>query len=103
MIEIPEPPDIRACASCMSALLWLWSPRKGEWVSFATEPTDTHVLRVHRCRDRDARLPSWRDRPPFGAPPEPDVAERVHRHAAMAGEVLRQVRERSADNVEGAA
>lgn len=103
MIEIPEPPDIRACASCMSALLWLWSPRTAKWQSFATEPTDTHLLRVHRCRERDARLPSWKDRPPYGAPAPPDVADRVHRGAARAGEALRQVRERSADNAEGAA
>ena len=72
MIEIPEPPDTAACASCASPLRWLWSARTGAWVSFATEATDNRLLRVHECPPRGAdRLPTWRN-PTTGPRAAPD-------------------------------
>lgn len=61
MIEIEEPPDIRACTDSMTPLVWLYSARTSHWVPFCTEPLDTAVLRLHRCRRHGDPPPTWRE------------------------------------------
>lgn len=60
MIEIEEPPNIRACARCHRPLIWLWSGRTRVWVAFATVPGDNEQLRVHGCPLYGEPVPSWR-------------------------------------------
>lgn len=62
-MSIEYPPDTKACARCNKPLAWLYSARTGKWVSFATEPTDIHLLRVHDCPQYpdDRPPPAWRD------------------------------------------
>jgi hypothetical protein len=87
VIEIPEPPDIQACASCMCPLSWLFSARRSEWVAFVPNTADNRTLHLHGCRDRHAP-PSWRDYPSPWESADPGAAERVHRGAAMVRAVL---------------
>lgn len=61
MIEIPDPPDMRACASCGHPVTWLWSPRRRDWVAFVPAGAD-HAIRPHPCR-QPGRSPTWRDTP----------------------------------------
>lgn len=60
MIQIEEPPDIRACARTQDPLLWLWSSRTGRWCAFSTIPGDPDLIRVHRCESHGDPAPSWR-------------------------------------------
>lgn len=58
MITIDDPPIVRACSACMSALSWLYSPRNHAW--FAVVRVDGDTMRVHRCTTTGTP-PSWRD------------------------------------------
>lgn len=71
MIEIDEPPDIAACASC-GGLVWLWSPRRLAWVAFVLQP-ERDLLRIHGCRHAQD-LATWREIP-HGDPPNDDYRE----------------------------
>lgn len=85
MPEIPDPPNTRACASCMSPILWLYSARTQMWVSFVTDAGSTRTLHVHGCTPHGAgRALSWRDNAPVFVAPDPAVAERVHRGRQLA-------------------
>lgn len=65
MIEIAEAPDIHACTSCMSPLVWLYSYRTGRTFSVvATSPTG---FEIHGCKHAQD-LPTWRQLP-HGEPP----------------------------------
>lgn len=57
MIEIPEPPPPRDCASCSSRLSWLWSPKVRGWICVV--PIDDVSFRLHECKH--AQQPAtWR-------------------------------------------
>lgn len=60
MIEIEEPPDIRACAHHAVPLVWLWSARSRSWKSYAPVDGDTDTIRRHRCMAHGDPEPSWR-------------------------------------------
>lgn len=92
MIEIPDAPTIQACTTCWRAVVWLWSPRTKTWVKFATEPTDTRLLRVDECRTDD-HLPSWREWPV--PTPDPDAAARSARGRALFEEAMNARRKSS--------
>jgi hypothetical protein len=51
VIEISEPPDTKACASCMSALDWVYHHRLGRWYAITKhlEDPDPMVVRIHDC------------------------------------------------------
>lgn len=61
-MTIPDPPPAAACATCARPLVHLWSPRTNRWQTFATEPADPDLLRVHRCHERHDPW-DWRTRP----------------------------------------
>lgn len=87
MIEIEEPPDIRACAAFQVPLVWLWSPTARKWKSY--EPVDPadDVIRRHRCEHHSQPDPSWRQLE-FNEEPDPVAAERAHAGAARVREQL---------------
>jgi hypothetical protein len=89
MIEIEDPPDVRACMSCMRPIVWLWSPRTKTWVKFAAEPADNRLLRVDECRTGD-HLPSWRQWPVPAV--DEDAPERARRGRALVEQALADVR-----------
>ena len=70
MIEIPEPPDIAACATCMHPLVWMWTARRTAWVAFVS--VDRLTLRFHECRPLQEPA-TWRA---LSAVPDPHQAER---------------------------
>jgi hypothetical protein len=61
VIEIEEPPDIRACAGCARPLVWLYSYRLGVPVAFVPDPGNVRRLDVHECERWGLPPPSWRD------------------------------------------
>lgn len=80
MIEIEDKPDRPVC-STHGPLRWGYftDTRQGaRWVSFTFEPGG--LLVPHLCDNRDVPA-SWR--------PDPAVAERTHRGAALASAVLK--------------
>lgn len=60
MIEIEEPPDIRACAHHAVPLVWLYSARAMKWKSFEPVDEDLDLMRRHRCERHGDPQPSWR-------------------------------------------
>jgi len=60
VIEIEEPPNIRACATCSRALTWLWSYRLEKPVAFVADPASTRTLHVHECEHNGLPPPNWR-------------------------------------------
>lgn len=60
MIEIEEPPDIRACATCSRPLVWMWSYRLQKPVAFVSDRASTRTLHVHECDRHGLPEPSWR-------------------------------------------
>lgn len=84
MIEIPDPPTQRVCASCSSPLSWLWSPRSRSWI--AVVRVDAETVRLHGCRTAGAPL-SWRDVPRRSEPtPEYLAAKAALTGAAKSNE-----------------
>ena len=80
MIEIEEPPEIRACAGCVHPLLWMWSPRRRAWVSFVPG-SDPLSLRVHQCSPAQD-IPTWR----VVREPDPPTPEYLAAKAALTGQ-----------------
>lgn len=80
MIEIDEPPTIRACAGCVNPLHWLWSPRRRAWVSFVPG-SDPLSLRVHQCLPAQD-IPTWK----AVREPEPPSPEYLAARKALAGQ-----------------
>lgn len=60
MIEIEEPPDIRACARHQVPVVWLYSARASKWKAFEPVDGDTDTVRRHRCDFHGDPNPSWR-------------------------------------------
>ena len=83
MIEIPDPPTQRVCASCSSPLSWLWSPRSRAWISVVR--VDDTTVRLHRCRTTGGPV-TWRHVPPRSEPTPEYLAAKAalrtaeHRH-----------------------
>lgn len=67
MIEIPDPPTTRVCASCSSPVTWLYSPRRSAWVGFVPAGPG-HAIRPHPC-PAPGTPRSWRDVTRRGDPP----------------------------------
>lgn len=78
MIEIHEPPDIRACAACQRPISWLYSARTRTWVAFAHDRDDRLALRVHTCKllGQPDRTP-WR----YLEPVQPEIRQAGVRRA----------------------
>lgn len=73
MIEIDEPPDIAACASCAKPLRWFWGPawsEKPEWAAFVPDADRLPVL--HMCR-RLQGPHTWRQLSLVPAPDQADI------------------------------
>ena len=68
MIEIPEPPEPRACASCNLPIAWLWPARTQRWVAFVAAEGPKYTITPHLCGPplQDRQL--WRALP-HGDPP----------------------------------
>lgn len=81
-MQIPDPPTIAACATCMRPLTWLYSPRKTVWVAFVR---NGDTITVHRCRDEPSRTPSWREQ--HRRSPEAVRAGAAKARAILAGEL----------------
>lgn len=67
MIQIEEPPDVRACAGCQRPLVWLYSFRTGR--TFSVVATSTSSFEVHQCRtgqDPVTWRHAYRGEPPSG-------------------------------------
>lgn len=95
MIEIEEPPDIRACTAGMVPLVWLWSLRSRAWKSYEPVDGDTDTIRRHRCeRHGDPRQP-W-EQLELRTEPDPAIAARSHAGA----ERVRRELERAASKEE---
>jgi hypothetical protein len=60
VIEIEEPPDIKACARHQIPIGWLWSYRSGKWQAWEPVDGDTDLIRRHRCDFHGDPAPSWR-------------------------------------------
>lgn len=82
MIEIAEPPDVKACASCASVLSWLWSPIREGWICVV--PLDARTFQLHGCRHAQ----------------EPATWRQLHRGDPPSGE-YRIVREQLRTGIEG--
>jgi hypothetical protein len=86
VIEIEEPPDIRACATCSRPLVWLFSGRTLVWIAFATVADDLKTLRVHECRLQPRSSDYWRYL-------EPQSPETIHAGAALVRAELAKTQE----------
>jgi hypothetical protein len=60
VIEIEEPPDIRACAASQVPLVWLYSARASKWKSYEPVDGDLDLMRRHRCEHHGDPNPPWR-------------------------------------------
>lgn len=87
MIEIEEPPDIRACAALAVPLVWLYSARASKWKSYEPVDGDLDLMRRHRCEHHgDPRQP-W-EQLELRTEPDPAIAARSHAGAALARQEL---------------
>ena len=86
VIEIDEPPDIRACAIGVP-LVWLYSLRSGTWKSYEPVDGERDVIRRHRCDRHGQPDPRWRQLE-FVDVPDPAAVERAHQGAAYARQLL---------------
>ena len=76
MIEIDEPPDIRACAAHGVPLAWLWSPRSRGWKAYVPIDGDRDRIERHRCEYHGDPEPKWRQL-------ELQTPETIHAGAAL--------------------
>ena len=65
MIEIEEPPNIRACAAHSVPLVWHFSARAQRWKAWEPVEEDPELMRRHRCEHHGDPMPSWREQPGF--------------------------------------
>lgn len=91
MIEIEEPPDIRACAHHAVPLVWLWSPRAERWKAYEAVDGDLDLMRRHRCERHGDPTPSWRQL-------EIQTPETVHAGAAYARQELERAQQREVEH-----
>lgn len=71
MIQVDDPPDVKACASCHSPLLWLYSFRTGR--TFSVVAVDNETLKVHGCQHAQDAV-TWRSLR-RGTPPTAEYVE----------------------------
>jgi hypothetical protein len=89
VIQIDEPPDTAACATC-GPLVWLWSRRREAWVAFIAAPDGgPHAIRPHPCRHAQD-YPTWRE----VREPDPPSAEYVEARKAI-GHKIEKLNEES--------
>jgi hypothetical protein len=77
VIEIEEPPDIRACTTTMDALLWVWVARDEKWSAVSLVAGEPDLWRVHRCARHCGREPPYRQLT-FNEEPDPVLVDRAH-------------------------
>lgn len=59
MIQIEEPPDVKACSECMSPLTYAYVFHLGRTVAFVpVQGVDRYTVRIHTCRMTAER--TWR-------------------------------------------
>jgi hypothetical protein len=59
MIQIEEPPDVRACTTCMSPLTWIWVHHLSRNVAVVpVAGVDRFTFRIHTCELKAER--TWR-------------------------------------------
>lgn len=79
MIEIEEPPDVRACSECMSPLTWIYLFHLSRTVAVVpVQGVDRMTFRLHTCRidEQKAKKP-WR----YVQTVEPEIARRGAKRA----------------------
>jgi hypothetical protein len=76
VIEIEEPPDIRACAEHQVPVVWLYSARAEKWKAYVPVDGDTDTIRRHRCEYHGDPEPAWRQL-------ELQTPESIHAGAAL--------------------
>lgn len=79
VIEVDEPPDVRACSECMSPLTWIYVHHLRRNIAVVPVPgVDRMTFRLHTCRSNEdkARKP-WR----YVQTVEPEIARRGARRA----------------------
>ncbi len=81
MIEIDDPPDIRACAAHSVPLVWHFSARAGVWKAWEPVEEDPELMRRHRCEHHGDPAPR---RIEIRDAPDPAIAARAHAGAAYA-------------------
>lgn len=60
MIEIEEPPDVRACSTCMSPLTWVYIYHLSRTVAvIPVHDVDRFTFRIHTCTLKPER--TWRN------------------------------------------
>lgn len=79
MIQVDDPPDVRACSSCMQPLTWIYVHHLGRNISVVPVPdVDRWTFRLHTCRlDEDKSKHPWR----YVQQQDPKVAKRGARRA----------------------
>jgi hypothetical protein len=65
VIEIEEPPDIRACAAHSVPLVWHFSAQARVWKAWEPVEENPEMMRRHRCEHHGDPLPSWKDERTF--------------------------------------
>lgn len=79
MIEVAEPPDVRACSECMSPLTWIYVFHLSKTI--AVVPVlgeDRMTFRLHTCRmDQEKAKKPWR----YVQTVEPEIARRGAKRA----------------------
>ena len=67
-MDVPDPPEPKACATCAQPISWLWPARTQRWVAFVAAPGPKHTITPHLCGPplQDRQL--WRTLP-HGDPP----------------------------------
>lgn len=62
MIEVEEPPDVRACSSCMRPLTWVYVHHLSRNVSVVpVDGEDRFTFRLHVCNlDQDKDRRPWK-------------------------------------------
>lgn len=79
VIEVAEPPDVRACSECMSPLTWIYVFHLSKTVAVVPVlGVDRMTFRLHTCRiDEDKARKPWR----YVQKVEPETARRGARRA----------------------
>jgi hypothetical protein len=76
VIEIDEPPDVRACSTCMSPLTWIYVHHLSRTIAVVpVHDIDRYTFRIHTCELKPER--TWRS----VQTQRPEIAKRGARRA----------------------
>lgn len=81
MIQVDEPPDVRACTTCMHPLTWIWVHHLSRNVAVVpVEGLDRWTFRLHTCRvDEEKSKRPWK----YVQTQSPETARRGAKRARM--------------------